>query len=87
MAKTIPYHFHKEVDGMKVYKELLGNKYTIEFKEDGKYVCMLFHFDCSGDLVIDNVYKNMTNYKSYRYIKKYAENKALVNAMMKLKDI
>lgn len=86
MVRTVPYHFYKEVDGMKVYKELLGNKYTIEFKEDGKSVNILFYFDYNGDLIIDNVYKNMTNYKSYRYIKKYAENKALVSAMMELKS-
>ena len=84
MTRTIPYHFYKEVDGMKVYRELLGDKYHIEFKEDGKSVNILFYFDYNGDLIIDNVYKNMTNYKSYRYIKKYAENKALINAMMKL---
>lgn len=87
MTRTVKYYFYKEVDGMKVYKELLGDKYHIEFQEDGKSVGILFYFDYNGDLIIDNVYKNMTNYKSYRYIKKYAENKALINAMMKLKTI
>ena len=86
MARRITYYFYKEVDGMKVYRELLGDKYTIEFKEDGKFISILFYFDYNGDLIIDNVYKNMTNYKSYRYIKKYAENKALINTMMKIKD-
>lgn len=86
MARTIPYHFYKEVDGMKVYKELLGDKYTIHFYEDGKSVNILFYFDYNGDLIIGNVYKNMTNYKSYRYIKKYAENEALVKAMMEFKN-
>lgn len=86
MTRTIPYHFYKEVDGMKVYKELLGNKYTIEFREDGKSANILFYFDDNGDLIIDNIYKNMTNYKSYRYIKKYAENKDLIKTMMKLKE-
>lgn len=83
--ETITYNFYKEVDGMKVYKELLGYKYTIEFKENGKIISIHFYFDYNGDLIIDNVYKNMRNYKTYRYIKKYAENKELITAMMKLK--
>lgn len=87
MARTIPYHFYKEVDGMKVYKELLDDKYTIEFKENGRTTSILFYFDYNGDLIIANVYKNMTNYKSYRYIKKYAEDEVLINAMMKFKNI
>ena len=82
---TITYNFYKEVDGMKVYKELLGDNYSIELKEDGKIICIHFYFDPLGNLIIDNVYKNMRNYKTYRYIKKYAENKTLINAMMKLK--
>ena len=86
MARTIPYHFDKEVDGMNVHRELLGDKYTIEFYEDGKIVSILFYFDYNGDLIIANVYKNRTNYQSYRYIKKYAENKALVNTMMEFKQ-
>ena len=86
MVKTIPYHLYKEVDGMKVYKELLGDKYTIEFREDGKSVNILFYFDYNGDLIIVNVYKNRTNYQSYRYIKKYLENKELIKTMMKLKE-
>ena len=86
MVRIIPYHFYKEVDGMKVYKELLGDKYTMEFREDGKSVNILFYFDYNGDLIIDNVYKNMTNYKSYRYIKKYVEDETLIKAMMKLKE-
>ena len=85
MVRTIPYHFYKEVDGMQVYKELLGDKYTIHFDEDGKSVNILFYFDYNGDLIIANVYKNMTNYQHYRYIKKYAENESLIKAMMKLK--
>lgn len=83
--ETITYNFYKEIDGMKVYKELLGYKYTIEFKENGKIISIHFYFDYNGDLIIDNVYKNMRNYKTYRYIKKYAENKELITAMMKLK--
>lgn len=83
--ETITYNFDKEIDGMKVYKELLGYKYTIEFKENGKIISIHFYFDYNGDLIIDNVYKNMRNYKTYRYIKKYAENKELITAMMKLK--
>ena len=86
MTRTVKHYFYKEVDGMKVYRELLGDKYTIEFKENGRTVSILFYFDYNGDLIIANVYKNMTNYQSYRYIKKYAENKTLVDAMMKLKD-
>ena len=86
MVKTIPYHFYKQVDGMNVHKELLGDKYTIEFYENGRIVSILFYFDYNGDLIIANVYKHRTNYQSYRYIKKYADNKALVNTMMKLKD-
>lgn len=85
MARTVHYYFYKEVDGMKVYKELLGDKYTIEFRENGKSVNILFYFDYNGELIIGNVYKNMTNYKSYRYIKKYAENEALIKAMMEFK--
>lgn len=83
---SIVYNFYKEIDGMKVYKEILGDKYSIELKEDGKTVCVHFYFDPFGNLIINNVYKNMTNYKSYRYIKKYAENKTLIDVMMKLKD-
>jgi hypothetical protein len=85
MVRTVPYHFYKEVDGMEVYKELLGDKYTIEFREDEKSVNILFYFDYNGDLIIANVYKNRTNYQSYRYIKKYAENETLIKAMMKLR--
>lgn len=86
MTRTIPYHFYKEVDGMKVYRELLGDKYTIEFYENGRIVSIHFYFDHNGDLIINNVYKNMTNYKSYRYIKKYAENETLIKAMMEFKE-
>lgn len=81
----IRYNFYKEVDGMKVFRELLGDKYSIEFYEKGGITSIHFYFDYNGDLIIDNVYKNMTNYKNYRYIKKYAENKTLINAMTKLK--
>ena len=31
MAKTVPYNFFKEVDGMKVYKRLLEDKYIIAY--------------------------------------------------------
>lgn len=86
MKRIIPYHFYKTVDGMNVHRELLGDKYTIEFYENGRIVSILFYFDYNGDLIIANVYKNRTNYQSYRYIKKYAENKSLVDTMMKLKD-
>ena len=86
MTRAVMYHSFKEVDGMTIYKELLGDKYTIDFQENGKSVNILFHFDCNGDLIIDNVYKNKTNYKSYRYIKKYAENETLINTMMKIKE-
>lgn len=82
---SIVYNFYKEVDGMKVYKELLGNKYSIELKENGKIVCVHFYFDPIGNLIIDNVYKNMRNYCTYRYIKRYAENKALIDTMIKFK--
>ena len=85
MKRNITYNFYKEVDEMKVYRELLGDKYIIEFKENGKITSVHFYFDYNGDLIIDNVYKNMTNYKSYRYIKKYTENKTLKNAMMEFK--
>ena len=84
--KTIVYNFYKKVDGMLVFKELLGDKYIIHLKEDGRTTCVHFYFDYNGDLIIDNVYKNMRNYKTYRYIKKYAENKKLVDAMMKFKS-
>lgn len=82
--KDITYNFYKEIDGLKVFKELLGDKYIIEFYEEGKIVSLHFYFDYNGDLIIDDVYKNMRNYKTYRYIKKYAENKTLVKTMMKL---
>lgn len=85
MVGTVPYHFDKEVDGMRVYRELLGDKYSIEFYENDRLVSIHFYFDYNGDLIIDNVYKNMTNYKSYRYIKKYAENETLIKAMMEFK--
>ena len=83
--RTVSYNFYKEVDGAKVYSELLGDKYIIEIYEDGKYVSIHFYFDYNVDLIIDNVYKNMRNYKTYRHIKKYAENKTLIDTMMKLK--
>ncbi len=85
MVRTVLYHFDKEVDGMKVYRGLLGDKYMIEFYENDRLVSIHFYFDYNGDLIIGNVYKNMTNYKSYRYIKKYAENETLIKAMMKFK--
>lgn len=83
--RIITYNFYKEIDGMKVYKNLMENKYNLEFREDGKIVCIHFYFDDNGKLIIDNVYKNMTNYKSHRYIKKYTENETLINAMMEIK--
>lgn len=85
MVKTVQYHFYKDVVNAKVYKELLGNKYVIEIKEDNRTVSIHFWFDPNGNLIINNVYKNMTNYKSYRYIKKYAENKELMDMMMQFK--
>lgn len=84
--KSVIYNFYKEIDGTKIYRELLSDKYIIEIPENGRIVCIHFYFDYNGDLIIDNVYKNMRNYKTYRYIKKYAENKVLVNTMMKLKN-
>lgn len=83
--KTIPYYFDKEIKGAKVYRELLGDKYVAEIKEDGKIVSIHFYFDPLGNLIIDNVYKNMRNYNTYRYIKKYAENESLIATMMKFK--
>ena len=83
--RTISYNFYKEIDEMKVYRELLGDKYTIEFKENEKTTSIHFYFDYNGDLIIDNIYKSMRNYKSYRYIRKYAENKLLIDTMMKVK--
>lgn len=85
--KSVIYNFYKEIDGTKIYRKLLSDKYIIEIPENGKIVCIHFYFDYNGDLIIDNVYKNMRTYKTYRYIKKYAENKVLVNTMMKLKTI
>lgn len=86
MTRTVPYHFYKDVVNAKVYRELLGDKYVIEIKENNKIVSIHFWFDPNGNLIIDNVYKNMTNYKSYRYIKRYAENKELINMMIQLKE-
>lgn len=83
--KTVKYHFYKEANGAKVYRELLGDKYVIEIYEDGRIVSIHFYFDPLGNLIINNVYKNNRNYNTYRYIKKYAENKALIDTMMKLK--
>lgn len=86
MTKTVSYHFCKDVANCKVYKGLLIDKYVIEVKENGRTVSIHFWFDPNGNLIIDNIYKNMTNYKSYRYIKKYAENKELIDMMMQLKE-
>lgn len=86
MTQNVPYHFYKSIDDAKVYRELLGKGYIIEIKEDNKTVSIHFCFDPNGNLIIDNVYKNMTNYKSYRYIKKYAENKKLIDVIMRLKE-
>lgn len=83
--KTVKYNFYKEIEDVRVYRELLGDKYVVEIKEDGRTVSIHFYFDPLGNLIIDNVYKNMRNYSTYRYIKKYAENKALIDTMMKLK--
>lgn len=84
MKRIIPYHFYKKIDEMDVHKELLGDKYIIHFNEDGRLVGIHFYFDDNGDLIIDNVYKSRTNYNHPRYLKKYKENKELVNAMMQL---
>lgn len=81
------YNFYKEIDGMKIYKSLLEDKYSLEFKESGKLTSIHFYFDFNGDLIVDNVYKNMRNYKTYRHIRKYAENQTLINAMMQLKHV
>ncbi len=81
------YNFYKEIDGMKVYKALLNDKYSLDFKEDGQITSIHFYFDFNGDLIVDNVYKNMRNYKTYRHIRKYAENQTLINVMMQLKRI
>lgn len=86
MARTVPYHFYKNIGDAKVYRELLGKGYVIEIKEDNRTVSIHFYFDPNGNLIMDNVYKNMTNYKSYRYIKKYAENKELIGMIMRLKE-
>lgn len=83
--KTVKYNFYTEVNNAKVYRELLGDKYVFEIKEDGKIVSIHFYFDPLGNLIIDNVYKNMRNYNTYRYIKKYAENESLIATMMKFK--
>ena len=83
--KTVPYNFYKEIKDMKVYRGLLVDKYIIEIYEDGRIVNIHFYFDPLGNLIIDNIYKNMRNYKTYRYIKKYAENESLIDTMMKFK--
>lgn len=83
--KTVKYNFYTEVNNAKVYRELLGDKYVVEIKEDGNIVSIHFYFDPLGNLIIDNVYKNMRNYNTYRYIKKYAENESLIATMMKFK--
>lgn len=84
--REVPYNLYKKLDNAVIYKALLDDKYIIEFKEDGKPVCIHFYFDYNGDLIIDNVYKNMRNYRTYRYIKKYAASKELVKIMMQFKD-
>lgn len=86
MTRTVPYHFYEDVGDVKIYKELLGTKYVIDFYEDNRLVSIHFYFDPNGNLIINNVYKNRTNYKSYRYIKKYAENKTLMEIMMRFKQ-
>lgn len=83
--RTVKYNFYKEINDVKVYRELLGDKYVIEIYEDGRIVSIHFYFDPLGNLIINNVYKNMRNYNTYRYIKKYAENKELIDIMMKFK--
>ena len=87
MTRTVPYHFYEDVCDVKVYKELFGTKYVIDFYEDNRLVSIHFYFDPNGNLIINNVYKNRTNYKSYRYIKKYAENKTLMKIMMRFKEV
>ena len=83
--RTIPYHFYMNIDGMDIYREMLGDKFILHFKEEnGKITSIHFYFDYLGNLIIDNVYKNFTNYKNYRYIKRYAENKNIINIMMQL---
>ena len=86
MTRTVPYHFYEDVCDAKIYKELLGAKYVIDFYEGNRLVSIHFYFDPNGNLIINNVYKNRTNYKSYRYIKKYAENKTLMEIMMRFKQ-
>lgn len=86
MDRTVPYHYYKNIGDTKIFRELLGKGYIIEIKENNKIVSIHFWFDPNGNLIIDNVYKNMTNYKNYRYIKKYAENKTLIGVMMQVKE-
>lgn len=82
---NIKYSFYKEIDGMKVYRSFY-DKYIIEFYDDNNRLATLhFYFDFDGSLIVDNLYIGMRNYKAYRYLKKYAENKILMSAMMQLK--
>lgn len=83
--ETIKYYLYETIDGVKIYKPYLLDRYMMEFYEDGKLVNIHFYFDYNGDLLVNNVYKNMKNYKSYCYIKKYAGDKTLRNIMMRFK--
>ena len=62
MKKIITYNFYKEVDGMNVYKELLGDKYTIEFKENGKIINIHFYFDITITFVVCHILIYIINY-------------------------
>ena len=51
---SIAYNLYTIIDGMKIYKRLLEDKYIIEFLEDGKTTTLHFYFDY--------VYKNIRRF-------------------------
>lgn len=83
--RQVHYYSIGRYNGFHFYKELLGDKYSVEFREEGRYVSVHFYFDNEGNPIIDNVYKKMTNYKAPQYLRKYRENKELYKAMMIVK--
>lgn len=76
------YYFIKQVDGIKFYAPYLNiqHKYIAEFEENNKIISIHFHFDYDSYelFYIDSIYKNMRRYKSYKFIKPYAENEKLI---------
>lgn len=80
----IPYYFYTTINNFKIYKELCEDKYILEYKENNSITCIHFYFDYDDSIVMPLIYKNGHNYRTYRYIKKYAENEKIMNAIKRL---